>query len=255
MSIIINTNRQSLFAQRAINQNTYELSKETQKLSTGKKINKAADDAAGLSITQSMESEIRGYKMAKQNIPDGISLIQTLEGNMTIIADQFQRIRELMVQAANGTNSQDELDAMQREVVARTQTVSDMIDAAQYNGRQLIGMNTSGTNAFDISIQTGFDDNHFKDIVFRADASTQGNGGIEITMGEPTGDPNQFGEVVENVTTNNFALEDFYIAGSNVNSLSGNNLAITLDDMSALIDNMANFRSYLVPCKMLMNHI
>ncbi len=80
MSIVINTNTQSIFAQRALNKNTTDLQRNIEHLSTGFRINRAADDAAGLSISNKLTTKIRGYEKAKQNAGDGISLIQTAEG-------------------------------------------------------------------------------------------------------------------------------------------------------------------------------
>jgi len=126
MSIVVNTNTQSIFAQRALGKNTLNLQKSIEKLSTGSKINKAADDAAGLSISEKLTSQIRGLQKAKQNAGDGISMIQTAEGALSIVHDNLQRVRELVVQAKNGTNSSAELDSIQREINERVSTIEDI---------------------------------------------------------------------------------------------------------------------------------
>ena len=138
MGIYVNTNTQSVFAQRALSGNTFGLQKNIEKLSTGFRINKAADDAAGLSISEKLTSQIRGLEKAEQNIGDGISLVQTAEGALGVIQDNVQRIRELTVQAANGTNSESELAAIQREINARVTTVADIIAVTEFNNKILL---------------------------------------------------------------------------------------------------------------------
>ena len=99
--LFVNTNVQSVFAQRALSKNTMGLQRSIEKLSTGFRINRAADDAAGLSISEKLTSQIRGLEKAEQNIGDGISAVQTAEGALTIVQDNVQRIRELLVQGLN----------------------------------------------------------------------------------------------------------------------------------------------------------
>jgi flagellin len=118
--------------------NTFGLQKNIEKLSTGFRINRAADDAAGLSISEKLTSQIRGLEKAEQNIGDCISLVQTAEGALSIVQDNIQRIRELMVQGANGTNSENELAAIQREINARVTTVADIIAVTEFNNKILL---------------------------------------------------------------------------------------------------------------------
>ena len=152
MSIYVNTNTQSIFAQRALGTNTMDLQKSIEKLSTGYRINRAADDAAGLSISEKLTSQIRGLEKAEQNIGDGISLVQTAEGALSIVQDNLQRIRELVVQAENGTNSRNELNAIQREINARVNTIDDISTETEFNNISLIA---AGATA--ITLQTGAD--------------------------------------------------------------------------------------------------
>ncbi|MCE2929145.1 MAG: flagellin FliC, partial [Candidatus Caenarcaniphilales bacterium] len=151
MSIYVNTNVQSLFAQRALGSNTSNLQKSVEKLSTGLRINRAGDDAAGLSIAQKMTATIGGLGKAQQNASDGISLIQTAEGGLGVAQDNLQRVRELMVQASNGTNSANEVDAIQREINERVRVISDAAGQVQFNGISLLG------GAANITLQTGAD--------------------------------------------------------------------------------------------------
>ena len=172
MPVYVNTNVQSIFAQRALGGNTMNLQSSIEKLSTGSRINRAADDAAGLSISEKLTSQIRGLAKAEQNIGDGISMVQTAEGALSIVQDNLQRIRELVVQAENGTNSDNELDAIQREINARVTTIDDISNETQFNGLNLLdgslGNNVAGVTATDFALQTGADNNQTTQIDFDA---------------------------------------------------------------------------------------
>ena len=152
MGVIINTNTQSLFAQRSLRKNTTMVGKSIERLSTGLRINRAGDDAAGLSITQKMTTLIRGMDQAKRNIGDGMAMISTIDGALATVQDNLQRIRELSVQAYNGTNSEDELAAIQREINERVQAIDDMGNQAKFNGVNLLD------GAQDITLQIGAED-------------------------------------------------------------------------------------------------
>ena len=105
MALVINTNVSSLTAQRALAESSAELETAMERLSTGSKINSAADDAAGLAMTQRMTAQVRGLAMAVKNANDGQALTQSIEGALGEVSDMLQRMRELALQAANGTNS------------------------------------------------------------------------------------------------------------------------------------------------------
>ena len=152
MGIIINTNTQSLFAQRSLANNTKMVGKSIEKLSTGFRINRAGDDAAGLSITQKMTTLIRGMDQAKRNIGDGMAMISTIDGALQTVQDNLQRIRELTVQALNGTNSEDERAAIQREINERVIAINDMGNQASFNNVNLLDGNDN------ITLQIGAED-------------------------------------------------------------------------------------------------
>lgn len=115
MPQVINTNIASLNAQRNLNVSQNSLSTALQRLSSGLRINSAKDDAAGLAISERMTSQIRGMNQAARNANDGISLAQTAEGALVEIGNNLQRIRELAVQSANATNSEDDREALQKK--------------------------------------------------------------------------------------------------------------------------------------------
>ena len=149
MSQVINTNVMSLNAQRNLSTNSASLATTIQRLSSGLRINSARDDAAGLAIAQRMTTQVRGMEQAARNANDGISLAQTAEGALTEVSNNLQRIRELAVQAANGTNSKEDKEALQKEVDQLKNEILRVVDNTKFNGTNLL--NGSGT----ISLQVG----------------------------------------------------------------------------------------------------
>ena len=146
---VINTNTIALNAQRNLSTNSASLSTTIQRLSSGLRINSAKDDAAGLAISQRMTSQVRGMDQAARNANDGISLAQTAEGALGEIGNNLQRIRELAVQAANGTNSNEDKAALQKEVTQLQSEILRVVENTSFNDTKLL--NASGT----ISIQVG----------------------------------------------------------------------------------------------------
>jgi len=145
MSLYVNTNVTSMNAQRNLNNATSLLSKSLERLSSGLRINRAGDDAAGLAISESLRANIRGLNQAVRNAQDGISLIGTAEGAVNETVNLLQRMRELSVQAASDTNSSTNRSSIQEEV---TQLISEMDRIAttvQFNGSTLLNGSFSGT--------------------------------------------------------------------------------------------------------------
>lgn len=144
MPQVINTNVPSLTSQRALNSSQSALQVSLQRLSTGLRINSAKDDAAGLAISERMTSQIRGLNQASRNANDGISLAQTAEGGLSTMGDLLQRMRELSVQAANGTNSTSDRAQLQAEVLQLTQEVNRVATTTQFNGQNVIDGTLTG---------------------------------------------------------------------------------------------------------------
>ncbi|WP_018923908.1 flagellin [Salsuginibacillus kocurii] len=134
----INNNIQALNAYRNLNQNQMQISSNLEKLSSGMRINRAADDAAGLAISEKMRSQIRGLDQAERNAMDGISLIQTAEGAMDEVQSMTQRIRELSVQAANDTNTEDDRGEIQKEIDQLLEEIDEISDKTEFNTRELL---------------------------------------------------------------------------------------------------------------------
>ena len=134
----INHNIPALNAHRQLNRNSNVSAKVLEKLSSGKKINRAADDAAGMAISEKMKAQIRGLSKAAQNTMDGISLIQTAEGAMNEVHSMLQRMRELAVQSANGTVTDQDRKAIQDEVNQLTSEVNRIANGTEFNTRKLL---------------------------------------------------------------------------------------------------------------------
>lgn len=158
----INHNIQALNAYRNLNNTDNATSKSLEKLSSGLRINRAADDAAGLAISEKMRSQIRGLDMAERNSLDAISLIQTAEGALASTHDILQRMRELSVQAANGTLENADRGAIQDEINALVKEIDRIADTTQFNKKVLLGGVTgSGTT---VSFQIGANTNEMLEL-------------------------------------------------------------------------------------------
>lgn len=135
---IINTNISSLNAQRNMTKSASDLSTSMQRLSSGLRVNSAKDDAAGMSIATKMDSQIRGMSQASRNANDGISMIQTADGALSNISDALQRMRELAVQAANGTNGKEEKANITTEMKALNEEIGRIASDTKFNGTALL---------------------------------------------------------------------------------------------------------------------
>jgi flagellin len=140
---VINTNIKSLVTQNALNLNSRSLSSAMAQLSTGKRINSAADDAAGLAISARMTAQIRGLDQAVRNANDGISLIQTAEGALVEVTNMMQRMRELAVQAGNDTYSNDDRSALNLEYKQLMSEINRVASNTQWNGMNILDNNSS----------------------------------------------------------------------------------------------------------------
>jgi flagellin len=156
---VINTNVKSLVAQNAMSVNNRSLDKAMQQLSTGKRINTAADDAAGLAIGNKMTAQIRGLNQAVRNANDGISMLQTAEGATQEITNMLQRMRELAVQAANDTYTASDRSSLNAEVESLSAEITRIADNTEWNGMKLfsgLGASSGGIgSAGTVTLQVG----------------------------------------------------------------------------------------------------
>ena len=158
----INTNLNSLNAQRNLNMSQSSLATSMQRLSSGLRVNSAKDDAAGLAIAERMNSQVRGMNAAVRNANDGISMAQTSEGSLGKVADALQRMRELAVQSANASNSASDKDSLDKEFGELAKEIQRVLGATTFNGKHVlgadagsmqfqVGANTTGNDTIDIT--------------------------------------------------------------------------------------------------------
>jgi flagellin len=145
MSIVVNTNIGSLNAQRSLSESSRELSTAMERLSSGKKINSAADDAAGFAIAERMTAQVRGLNMATKNANDGLAMLSTIENATNDVTDMLQRIRELAVQAANDTNSSTDRAYLQAEVNSLLDEINRVSTQTVYNNQNVLDGGQAGT--------------------------------------------------------------------------------------------------------------
>jgi len=220
MASTINTNINSLTAQRNLAGSQASLSTSMQRLSSGLRINSAKDDAAGLAIADRMTSQVRGLNQAARNANDAISLTQTAEGALGGIADNLQRMRELAVQAANGTNTSSDRASIQKEVSQLAQEINRVASTTQFNGQNLldgtlsdakfqVGANASQNIAFGIASANGADLGNY-----RVNAQT-GTGIQSSVLGAVAAD------LTAATNVNGFAAQKITIAGNGVSQDTG----------------------------------
>ncbi len=183
--MVVQHNLQAMNANRMLNITTGSQSKSAEKLSSGYRINRAADDAAGLSISEKMRKQIRGLDQASTNAEDGVSAVQTAEGALTEVHSMLQRMNELAVQASNGTNSQTDRDAIQSEIEQLTTEIDRVAETTKFNETYLLKGDANGAtktikiNAHDAGLKGTLVDNG-DTATFTADALTEGG---TVTIG------------------------------------------------------------------------
>src|SRR2546428_2166183 len=148
MSLRIQTNVEAFNAQRHLSATTDKLATAMERLSSGYRINRAADDAAGLSISEKLEAQIKGLDQANRNAQDAVSLVQTSEGSLDEVHEMLQRVRELAVQYKNGTLSTSDQQAIQSEVNQLASEIERIGSGVQFNGIKLL--NAVGTITFQV---------------------------------------------------------------------------------------------------------
>ncbi|MBQ6463910.1 MAG: flagellar hook protein, partial [Pseudobutyrivibrio sp.] len=143
--MVVQHNMQAANASRMLGITTTAQGKTTEKLSSGFRINRAADDAAGLSISEKMRKQIRGLDQASTNASDGISAVQTAEGALTEVHAMLQRMNELAVQAANGTNAESDRQSIQDEILQLTTEIDRVAETTKFNETYLLRGDPNGT--------------------------------------------------------------------------------------------------------------
>ena len=252
---VINTNTNALLTQSALKTNERAMTTAMERLSTGTRINSAKDDAAGLAISSRMNAQIRGLDMAVRNANDAISMIQTADGGTVEISNMLQRMRELSVQAQNGTyNTSEDLVYLQKEFIALQSEIERIADNTQWNGSNILDgtAGTSGTVTFQvganssqsISVRFGDFETLKTENTVAAAKVTNGSNLIEIAdHGYSTGDEVIYahggGTAIAGLTTATkyfvirLSADTFSLATTEANADAGTVLAITGDGNDA----------------------
>lgn len=182
MAQVINTNILSLTTQNNLNRSQGVLGTAIERLSSGSRINSAKDDAAGQAIANRFTANVKGLTQAARNANDGISIAQTAEGAVNEINDNLQRVRELTVQAQNGTNSKSDIESINKEVQARMEEINRISEQTQFNGVKVLTKDTS------MSVQVGTNDKETISIgLKKVDSETLGLTGFDASSGKTMG--------------------------------------------------------------------
>ncbi len=249
MAQVINSNIASLNSQRNLSTSQASLSTSLQRLSSGLRINSAKDDAAGLAISERFTSQIRGNQQAARNANDGISLAQTAEGGLSTAGDLLQRIRELAVQSANGTNSESDRKSIQNEVASLSKELDRVATTTQFNGQNVLDGSLTNTQ-----FQVGANSNQVINVgVQSAKATDLGNNTLKAvnsgtTLGSATATATNLLTAAETlsissgagVTTTVLAKQSdsAKTIAANVNALSGSSGVTALAKTTATISNI-----------------
>ena len=220
----INTNLNAMIATNQMSKNTALAGSSMEKLSTGLRITKAGDDAAGLAVSEKMRAQIRGMEQAERNVQDGISMVQTAEGALEEAGNIAQRMRELGVQAGNDTLSDDDRTKVKEELTQLQDEMKKISEETKFNGKKLL--NTAGT----FTIQAGA--NSETRTITTADLSSIANGLSTITISSSS----QAQSFVENVDKALTSINDARSAlGAMQNRLeyTANNLTTSTENLTA----------------------
>jgi len=231
MGLRINTNSASLNSQRVLYNTKLNLDKSMEKLSSGYRINRAGDDAAGLAISENLRAQIRGLKQAARNANDGISLVQVAEGAMNEISTVLIRLRELAVQAASDTIGPSERQFLNVEYDQLVSEIDRISDATEYNGTQLL----AGVGAimdFQIGIRNNPDIDRISFDSSKADANSAALG-INLTSVADKASAQNTLTAVDQAIASVSAMRADFGALQNRLQLTASNIANSVENMSA----------------------
>ena len=220
----INTNVNAMIATNQMSKNTALAGSSMEKLSTGLRITKAGDDAAGLAVSEKMRAQIRGMEQAERNVQDGISMVQTAEGALEEAGNIAQRMRELGVQAGNDTLSDDDRTKVKEELKQLQDEMKNISEETKFNGKQLL--NTAGT----FTIQAGANSETRK--IATADLSSIANGLSTITVSSST-DAQSFVTKVDKALSSINDARSALGAMQNRLEYTANNLTTSTENLTA----------------------
>ena len=217
MGMVLNTNTAALQAQRSLEVSRVEMEKAMERLSTGKKINSAADDAAGLAMVQRMNTQISGLKMATKNANDGIALVKTVETALTEVSGMLQRMRVLSLQAANDTNTASERGFAKQEITTLQAEISRVSANTRYNGALVLN-GTFSAKSLQLGTMAG------EELIFSIDT-------VEADL---------LGAYVISSTTTPAIHADSYVAATNPTTVN-QNIGVVAKDVTKSIDVQADW--------------
>ena len=230
--MVVQHNMQAANASRVLNITAGQQAKSTEKLSSGYKINRAADDAAGLSISEKMRRQIRGLDRASTNAQDGISAVQTAEGALSEVHSMLQRANELAVQAANGTNATKDIKAISDEIVQLKKEINRIATTTDFNGKRMLA-GTAATNSAKIFV--GYENKTDNDIEITAVKVTS-NVAAKLTSIASSGDAkNLIGQIKD-------AIQNVSDMRSTFGAVQ-NRLEHTIDNLDNVVENVTSAES------------
>ena len=247
MAQVINTNVMSLNSQRALGKSSMSMQTSLERLSSGLRINRAKDDAAGLAISERFTSQIRGLDQAVRNANDGISMLQTAEGALGEIENSLQRMRELAVQAKNGTYNHSDRLSLQDEFNALQTEITRITDVTEFNNINLLG--TAGSLQLQVGWENGTN-NVIKVSTLDLKTASNGSGGIMATLSGGTStrlvgttsggsDMNRISAALTNITN---AIDAISNRRADFGALQ-NRLESSVRNMENVIENQSAARS------------
>ncbi|MCR4648826.1 MAG: flagellin [Lachnospiraceae bacterium] len=229
--MVVQHNLRAMNSNRMLGVTTAQQSKSTEKLSSGFKINRAADDAAGLAISEKMRKQVRGLTKAVANAQDGISCVQTAEGALTEVHDMLQRMNELAMQSANGTNSDSDRGYLQSEVEALSTEIDRISSTVTFNDQKLLDGSFTGK-----ALQVGFtDDDQIEISISAITAASIGIGSVDISSA--TG-------AVSALTSISGAINTVSEMRSNLGAIQ-NRLEHTVNNLNNVVENTSSAESQI----------
>jgi flagellin len=210
------------------------MSKSLEKLSSGFRINRAADDAAGLAISEGLRSQVGGLKTAVRNAQDGVSVVQTAEGALTEVHSILQRARDLQVQASNGSNNAESLAAINAEIASLGEEITAIGSRTNFNGVDLLGGATTGTLSFQVGANTGDTLDVDLSTIDLAAATTALTNSAAANLANPT-DASLRSAEIDNIDAQITAIST---ARANLGA-SQNRLEHTINSLSVAVENLS----------------
>lgn len=230
-SLALQTNAASLKAQRNLMKTEGTMGTAMARLSSGLRINIAADDAAGLAISEKLRASIRGLSQAQRNSNDGISMLQTAEGGMNEVSDMLIRMRELSVQSANSTLGTTERTALNQEFSQLKSEITRIADTTEFNGRKLINGGASANHTYDFQVGIQNTANDRISVTINASSATALGLSATVSITTMTG-------ARSSISTLDTALKSVNASRGKLGA-SQNRLQVTINNLSAMHENLS----------------